>query len=75
MDRSTEKRILAHGIAKQIHEFAKADWEIDEILEMVENVFQYGRRRGKSDIPEEPIDMFGNKIKMPKEESQGIQND
>ena len=71
MQRKTEKQIFAHSIAKQIHDFAKANYEMDSILEMVAWNLKYCRRLEKTDIPEYPVDEWGNKIEIPSEESKG----
>ena len=71
MQRKTEKQIFAHSIAKQIHDFANSNCEIDQILKIVENIFICGREKGKSDITEYPTDEWGNKIEIPSEESKG----
>lgn len=64
MQRKTEKQIFAHSIAKQIHDFAKANYEMDSILEMVAWNLKYCRRLEKTDIQEYPVDEWGNKIEM-----------
>lgn len=71
MQRKTEKQIFAHSIAKQIHGFAKDNWEIDDIIGRITWIFKYCREREKTGIPEYPVDEWGNKIEIPSEESKG----
>lgn len=71
MQRKTERKIFAYGIAKQIHGFAKDNWEIDDIIGWITWIFKYCREREKTGIPEYPIDRWGNKLEIPSEESKG----
>ena len=64
MQRKTEKQIFAHSIAKQIHGFAKDNWEIDDIIGRITWIFKYCREREKTGIPEYPVDEWGNKLEI-----------
>lgn len=74
-DRNIRRHILAHNIARQINDFASANWEIDQIIEMVQNEFEWSRRRSKSELQNEPIDKYGRIIEIPQENTQGISED
>lgn len=64
-DRSLELDIKAFEMAKEIESFTSSYSEAIRLIDTIKNNFKWARTRTKVQLPEYPVDSWGNKVIMP----------
>lgn len=73
-DRRLELDIKAYELAKEIERFTSSYSEAIRLIDTIKNNFEWARTRTKVQLPEYPVDSWGNKVIMPETEVSGSED-
>lgn len=72
--RSSELDIKAYELAKEIEKFTTSYSEAIRLIDTIKSNFEWARTRTKVQLPEYPVDSWGNKVIMPETEVSGSED-
>lgn len=72
--RSLELDIKAYEMAKEIERFTTSYIEAIRLIDTIKNNFEWARTRTKVQLPEYPVDSWGDKVILPETEVPGSED-
>lgn len=72
-NRQLEIDIKAHELAKDIEKSTSSYHEAMTLIDRVKSNFEWARERTKVELPEYPIDRWGQKVNIPETKVPGIE--
>ena len=72
--RSLELDIKAYEMAKEIERFTTSYSEAIRLTDAIKNNFEWARTRTKVQLPEYPVDSWGDKVNLPETEVPGSED-